>query len=392
MFPDYRLAREVKTLSAAGHRILVLSREGRYHGYRLDDPSVSVLRINVGSPVRGAGSSFSYLLTLLRSPMTLTRLAHAWKADAIHVQDLTFSFSGLIAAKALRIPFLVEFRDPYHIMISEARLILKSKTFSKPLLELCNKILATLEFMICHGADFVVCVSDGEKIRLSRLGIRSEKIVTIMNVPSTDEIPKRRRDRPSFVRNPSVVYAGTLSPWKGVNVLLKAFKLLLSEVPNARLLILGDGISRNSLESQANQLSVSKNVTFFGWREPREAFETIAFSKVAVIPHLIASMPDKLFVYMQCATPIVASDFSEIAKILDRSGCGILFRSGDEQSLAQSLKLVLDNRELQLGLTTRAKLAAKRYNWENESLKLIAMYNKLAMGELKTESKSIQRN
>ena len=380
MFPDYRLAREARSLSAAGHRVLVLSRKGPYLGFEINDPSISVVRLEIESPVSGIFSLLFYITTFLRAPVALVRLALTWKADVIHVQDLSFSTAGFIAAKLLRLPLIVEFRDPYHIMISEARLISGQNRFLRAIVELTGKILALLELLICHAARFVVCVCDEEKLRLLRLGIPANKIVTIMNVPSSDELPKPKSRHLSNAHSPSIVYAGTLSPWKGLIVLLNAFKLLLSDVPHARLIILGDGISRHSLESLATRLLISGNVYFLGWRDPGEAFDIIRSSDVAVIPHLISSMPDKLFVYMHCATPTVASDFSGIRSILDANKCGLLFTNGDEAGLAALLKLVLGDRRLRRRLASNAKLACERYNWDNESLKLIGMYAKLLNG------------
>jgi glycosyltransferase involved in cell wall biosynthesis len=309
--------------------------------------------------------------------VTLIRLARAWKADVIHVQDLSFSAAGLIAAKALRLPFIVEFRDPYHIMISEVRLIFGGNPVLRFIVEVAAKVLAGLEILICNFASFVVCVAEGERMRLEHVGVQAGKIVTVMNLPSSDEVPKARPAGPSHTVGPRVVYAGTLSPWKGVDVLLNAFRLLLSSMPDAGLVVLGDGISRRSLELQANQLGIVGKVRFLGWVDPHEVFETIRSSDVSVIPHLVPSMPDKLFTYMHCATPIIASDFPGIRNILDTNMCGIVFKNGDERDLAGALRLVLGNLELRRRLASNAAVASKHYSWSNEARKLTAMYAKL---------------
>jgi glycosyltransferase involved in cell wall biosynthesis len=61
-----------------------------------------------------------------------------------------------------------------------------------------------------------------------------------------------------------ILYVGRLVKDKKVDVLLDAFKIVLVQKPDARLVIIGDGIERQNLESQAQNLDIASNVTFAG--------------------------------------------------------------------------------------------------------------------------------
>jgi len=229
-------------------------------------------------------------------------------------------------------------------------------------------------------AHLVICISYEEKHRLVRLGIPLGKIVVITHLPEIAEL-SGRSDQPFTDGRPTVVYAGHLSYWKGVDLLLEAFARLQEEMPDARLVVLGDGWSRKSLEEQARKLSISNKVSFRGWLKPADAFDLIRSSDITVIPHRVSSMPNKLFTYMHCGKPIVASDYPAIRTILEQNQCGVLFKSGDAKDLSAKLRLLLLDEALRSKLGANARRAAiSRYNWENESQKLLAIYSRLQHG------------
>jgi glycosyltransferase involved in cell wall biosynthesis len=121
-------------------------------------------------------------------------------------------------------------------------------------------------------------------------------------------------------------------------------------------------------------------VAFLGNVHSSHALNLVRGSHVAVIPHLVSGMPSKMFFYMHCGMPIVASDFPGIRRVLNETKCGILFRPGDTKELANVLRRVLVDDALRYQLSSNAERAAgQRYNWENESQKLIDLYSSLQM-------------
>jgi len=74
----------------------------------------------------------------------------------------------------------------------------------------------------------------------------------------------------------------------------------------------------------------------------------------------------------------VASDFPSVRRILGEARCGILFRSGDAKDLSDVLSRILVDKSTRQELSSNAERAAmKRYNWENESRKLVALYSSI---------------
>jgi glycosyltransferase involved in cell wall biosynthesis len=395
-FPDrsHRLVREVQTLLSAGHQVLVLSQkkayppeEEQYPAKKISGEGLRVIRLDIPSPLFSEsgykegfvpGRSFiSYALAVIRSPVVLLRKAISWNADMIHVQELPYSLGALVAARILGIPMFLEFRQPFPLAVSYNLRHLRRGLLGRFLVKSVEKAFTIVEILTCQLTDLVVSISDEEKRRLIRFGVPREKIVVIMHLPEIAEFSGGGERSFTKVR-PIIIYAGHIIDWKGIDLLLEAFAQLQEKVPDARLVLLGDGSSRKSLEEQARKLSISSKVSFHGWLRPADAFDLIRASDIAVIPHVVSSMPNKLFTYMHCGKPIVASDYPGIRAILEQNQCGVLFRSGDAKDLSEKLGLLLLDEMLRLRLAANAKIAAmQRYNWENESRKLLDIYSRL---------------
>lgn len=130
---------------------------------------------------------------------------------------------------------------------------------------LVARVVRWLELFALNGASQILSVSDGVTARLRELGI-SEGVHTIGNgvdlssFQSAGEI--RQLDGPYFL------YAGTASEVHGAQIFLDAFKLLLEERPDVRLVYLGQGSDRPEIEAAAAQLR-SGTVRFLPRAEPQ---------------------------------------------------------------------------------------------------------------------------
>jgi glycosyltransferase involved in cell wall biosynthesis len=344
----------------------------------LDEEAI-ICPFEVYSPLSGITPFFSYVLTILRAPSTIIRAALRWRAEVIHVQDFPFSMAALVAARILRLPIVLEIREPYPAALRADLGPLLRGTMGGAILELIDKVFTFVEFVVCSSVRAVICISDEEKSKLVRLGIPEEKIVVVMTMPEMEEFSSHGDVGPLTSLHHTIVYAGLFLPWKGIDVLLEGFSYLLNEMPETRLVLLGDGPSRRSLEAQARRLSVFDKVRFLGNTSPAKAIEIVRAASVAVIPHQIDSMPTKLFFYLHCGKPVVASDFPSVRRILGEAKCGILFPSGDAKGLSDVLSRILRDRSKLRELSSNAQRAAmKRYNWENESRKLVGLYSSIA--------------
>jgi glycosyltransferase involved in cell wall biosynthesis len=158
-------------------------------------------------------------------------------------------------------------------------------------------------------------------------------------------VPRRGR-RPPLGERPVVGYAGRLVPKKGVDTLLAALARLRERVPEARLVIAGDGPERSRLELMAHTLGVGGAVDFLGHVDAVELERAMAPAWVQAVPShweepfgLVAAEA------MMRGTAVVASAAGGLMEQVVEGETGYLAPAGDALALAGALARVLGDPE-----------------------------------------------
>ena len=190
----------------------------------------------------------------------------------------------------------------------------------------------------------------GDEIR-RRYGLPRERVVVIPNGVDGTLFAPRDRDRArTDLRFPPghwILFVGNLAPWQGLDTLLAAIAILRKEDPAARAAIVGEGPSRADLGRRCRELGVEDVTTFRGAIAHREIPAYIAASDVCVLPSArrmnerVGRSPLKLFEYMACARPVVASDIPGVRDVVERSGGGVLVPPDDPGALSAALVRLL---------------------------------------------------
>lgn len=184
-----------------------------------------------------------------------------------------------------------------------------------------------------------VAISEAVKNRLTTEGIEPIEVVrpgVLVRSPS-----------PSRAHRPTVVFAGRLVREKGVDVLIRAFTKVAARIPDARLLIAGNGPELNSLNMLTSKLGVSSHVTMLGQISHHEMECLFEGAWVQAVPSRWAE-PFGLVAAeaMMRGTAVVASDSGGLSEIVQHGRTGFLIPRGDIQALAEALLLLLKDRGL----------------------------------------------
>jgi glycosyltransferase involved in cell wall biosynthesis len=137
---------------------------------------------------------------------------------------------------------------------------------------------------------------------------------------------------------PTVVFVGAMSVQKGPDVLLEAFRLVLDEVPDARLVYAGRGDLKDIVESRARQYGIADHVQCLGFVSHDRIQDIYARGHVFAMPSIWAEQfglvgPEALM----CGLPVVASNIGGIPEWLPDGQAGYLVPPRDEQALAERL-------------------------------------------------------
>jgi glycosyltransferase involved in cell wall biosynthesis len=142
---------------------------------------------------------------------------------------------------------------------------------------------------------------------------------------------------------PVVGVVARLEPEKGHPTLLEAWPSVLAAVPNAHLLIVGEGSQREALEAQAGALGLLNGgrptVTFTGRRDDVPA--VTAALDVAVLPSYREAQGLSILEAMALSRPVVASAVGGIPEMIDHGRTGLLVPPHNAEALAGSITRLL---------------------------------------------------
>ncbi len=131
---------------------------------------------------------------------------------------------------------------------------------------------------------------------------------------------------------------GRLEPAKGYGVLLKSFAEVVAAVPNARLVIAGEGSQRHALEMQIDLLGLGNAVKLLGHLdEPRRV---LTASDCHVLPSLWEGMSNSMLEAMSCGVLCVASDVGGVRDVIADGETGYVVPPGRHRDLAEVLMSV----------------------------------------------------
>lgn len=289
-----------------------------------------------GRPAEKLRQFISFVRAVLqeRPQLIVSTLTHA---------NILAILAGLIA----RVPVI----PCEHNMISE---IIRTDGFGRTFGMLAAPLVKALYRRCCR----VVAVSEGIKDDLTgRFHIPPEIVEVITNpldlerIESSSSLPP---GQPFFDGNaPVLLAAGRLVYQKGFDVLLRAFQSV-REHEEARLIIMGDGEERRSLEQLAVELGIAQSVSFCGFQQNPYAFMKKA--DLFVLSSRFEGFPVVLLEALACGLPVVATDCrSGPFEILEGGKYGALVPAGDPETLSREIARLLNDRELRRRLSDAAR-------------------------------------
>lgn len=237
---------------------------------------------------------------------------------------------------------------------------------------------ARLRF-IRRGVDRFVVISDEIDRELASFGVRSEVRHVIPNGVDTTrfrppEVEDRQaaRSRHELVGEPTAVYVGRVVEGKGVDTLLDAFGDVRDQVPDARLLVVGDGDLRAGLEAVAGP-----GVHFVGG--VADVARELWASDVFVLPSLAEGLPLSLLEAMACERAVVSTDVGAAREVV--GDAGRIVPPGDRSALSSALTELLADPELRRRMGTRGRRRVlEGYDLRQTADRLASLYEEVASG------------
>ncbi len=336
----------VKTLTDAEYNVVVIC----YFEY--DNAMVDYIA-STGAEV--------ILLKLLRTESFLNLLKilttqfKKLNPDIIHVQYLSPGLIPIIAARIAGIKkILATVHQPGRTYGWKPRLMLRSGAF-----------LCTLFLCVSKSAE--KSWFGNSALFTEELFKKGRKHFTIYNAVDTGLIARNSHSdkidklRSSLNLNGKTVigYVGRLRWEKGPHVLLTAFAKVSLDLPEAVLLMVGDGPDRKNLKKQAKNLGITQNIQWMGKIKHPDVFQLYGLMDVIAIPSLFEGFGLTAAEAMAAGTPVVASNVDGLTEVIKNKQYGTLIPADNPDKLAQAIIRTQSNPELRSILV---KNSIKRVN------------------------------
>jgi len=306
----------------------------------------------------------------------LHRAIHDFQPDLIYDRYNTYSTVAIRAAQRFNVPIFLEVNAPHAH---------ERATYEHRRLRLA-RLASRYERFICNAADHVFAVSTPLKdFLVSEHAVPPSNITVLPNGvdprkfdPNVSGLEVRKR---LGIQGKSVIgFAGILRPWHGLDLLLGAFRSLVSHAENAHLLIVGDGPMEASLKEQVQSMGLMQHVSFTGRIPHDEMHKYMAAMDIAVSPRAtFYASPMKILEYMAMGVATVAPDTANIRDLLRDGEDSKLFAQDDQQALqAAILTLLCDlTKAKELGIRARKKTEAQR-SWLHVAYVILQKFETLA--------------
>ena len=188
-----------------------------------------------------------------------------------------------------------------------------------------KKNLPVYRWIVCplikifyNRADKIIAVS--EEVRediISNFGINAQKVTTILCSVDIKDIDERVKyditeKENWFLKERTVITAGRIEKQKGQWHLIRAFSKVLEYIPDAKLVIFGEGSLEGYLKKLVQDYQMESNVLFGGFNSNLDKY--ISRSALFVFPSLYEGLSVTILEAMACSVPCVATDCSSGAR------------------------------------------------------------------------------
>lgn len=267
----------------------------------------------------------------------IKRAIEEYKIDVIILYSVpTNGLQTIYLARKYRIPVVFRSIDVLHHLVSN------------PIL---SKITYLLEKIVYRNVDLTlaICPELGKyvidmgalksKVKLLPLGIDTD-----IYKPNIDT--KELREKWVLVdSNKIIMFVGTLPKFSGLDVYLHQFLEIVKQVPEVKLMIVGDGVHRSELENITKELGLSKSVIFTGL-QPYETMPQyinladICLNSFGATGATVSIFPTKVMQYLACGKPVIAYSLPGLKSMLQGSAQGVVYANSPDEMISKTAFLL----------------------------------------------------
>jgi glycosyltransferase involved in cell wall biosynthesis len=265
-------------------------------------------------------------------------LVHGRKYDVAFTTSppIFTGLGGLVSKAVHRTPWVVDVRDLWIDAAVDLGFVTEGTVV--------ERASRTFERLVLKTADLITVTTETLEAKLpQQYGISDRKIAHVPNGVDTDVFSSSEDDV-----DPVVVYTGNVGHGQDLEACVRAMARL--DRDNVELVVVGDGDARAELQRLTRKLGIEDAVEFHG-TVPRERVpEYLDRAAIGVAPlkdteALDYAIPTKVYEYMACELPIVATGTGEIERVIEDTGTGVVADNDPDEIADVILELLADEQK-----------------------------------------------
>ena len=307
-----------------------------------------MLRVPIISRISGAVTAALEIVKVIKSE----------RPDVILLYGLpTVGVQSVVAARHFKVPIIFRAIDVTHQLVPQRLLV---------------PIAKLLERFVFNAVDFNIALTPHLKDYILSYGVPQNRVRLLPSGVDAEMFSPGPRDCALLAswgiaaEDPVVLFMGTIYRFSGLDRVITDYRQVLSRSPRARLLIVGVGEDEARLKQLASSMSLSNHVVFAGLQPYAKLPAIIRSSDVCINPFEVNGitkniLPTKLFQYMTCEKPVLATSLPGTRTFLAGENEGVVYSTLEQFDELLGGLLLDHDRRAQLG--QRGSAAARRYDW-----------------------------
>jgi glycosyltransferase involved in cell wall biosynthesis len=326
---------------------------------------------SLGEATRAEGLPFVFLGRHPADPRTLFDFLQIIRRDRIqvlHLQGFGATFFGRVAARLRGLPVVVHVHADHHY---------EPKAYPR--------FVQLLDHALAGGTQHVLAISRAvARFAVASQGFRPEQVEVLHNPVDLRrfrpvDAAARRAFREALAIEwdaPVVICVARFDPVKGVDLLIEAWREIASAIPQAVLLLAGDGPLRETLAQRIRSNGIDTSVRFLGYRSDVEA--VLPAADLCVVPSRSEGFSLAALEAMATGLPVVATRVGGLPEVVRDGETGVLVEADNPPALAKAVIRLLADPTLRAELAAAALASAQGYDIDAYCARLETLYHQLA--------------
>ena len=310
------------------------------------------------------GKELSRSKRMLKTPKKIYKKALEIDAELYHFHDPELLFTGLkLLKKGKKVIF-----DAHEDL---PRQIIGKPYLNKAIKPLLSFFIEKFENFAAKKFTHILTATPTIRDRFLKL---NNNTTDINNFPLLNELHSEGK---TINKKNQICYVGGITKIRGLKQVIDSL-----EYTDVKLKIAG-AFQNETFKNQVKQSKGWEKVEELGLLSRQDVKNLLAESKAGIVtflpvPNHIDAQPNKIFEYMSANLPIIGSNFDLWKQIIEVNNCGLCVNPENPKKIAEAINTIVNDDKLihSMGENGR-KAVEKKYNWQNEEIKLLNIYKKI---------------